>query len=132
TLLHEFCHLMLGATGVSAGFGSQKVERLCNDAASGVLLDQDELANIAFPTTADVGPLAESIAAFARARNLSRTLVAYRLLRADRLTHRMWEELSGHFRQQWLDHREHERMRGRESDGGPTYYIVRRHRLGPA
>lgn len=132
TLLHEFCHLMLGRTGVSAGFGNVELERTCNDVASAVLLDRDELMDLVVPDAADVAVAADRIAGFARERNLSRSLVAYRLRREGRLTGSQWRELSGLFRAQWLKHRENERLRGRESEGGPTYYVVRRHRLGPA
>lgn len=132
TLLHELCHLMLGATGVSSGYGSQAIERVCNDVSSGILLDEDELDDIVLPLDEDVSRLAAPIAAFARTRNLSRTLVAYRLLRSGRLAPARWTALSTHFRQQWLEHRERERLAGKESEGGPTYYVVKRHRLGPA
>jgi hypothetical protein len=90
------------------------------------------LAEIVLPLDEDVGAVAAPIVAFARARNLSRTLVAYRLLRAGRLTSDRWTALSTHFRQQWLEHRERERLASKESEGGPTYYVVKRHRLGPA
>lgn len=42
TLLHEFCHLMLGESGVSGGFGALRLERFCNDVASRVLLSTTE------------------------------------------------------------------------------------------
>ncbi len=132
TLLHECCHLMLGETGVSAGYGSQAVERVCNDVASAMLLDEDELVGIVIPAEGGVDVLAAPVADFARARNLSRGLVAYRLLRSGLLTTARWAALSTYFHQRWLEHREKERLRGKEADGGPTYYIVRRHRLGPA
>lgn len=132
TLLHEFCHLMLGETGVSTGYGSDAIERLCNDAASTVLLDETELADISIRPSNDIQVLAASIAGFARERNLSRTLVAYRLLRAGSLSSHHWTALSAQFRKDWLDHREREALKNKESDGGPSYHAVKRHRLGPA
>ena len=123
---------MLGETGVSAGFGTHTVERLCNDVASAVLLDEGELESVPLTLDGGVDALAGPVAGFARARNLSRSMVAYRLLRSGALTSDIWVDLSAHFRQQWLEHRESERLRGKEADGGPTYYVVRRHRLGPA
>lgn len=69
---------------------------------------------------------------FARLRNLSRTLVAYRLFRTGAIAEPQWEALSRIFHEEWLTHREDERLRAREEEGGPTYYVVRRHRLGPA
>jgi hypothetical protein len=55
-------------------------------------------------------------------------LVAYNLLQAGTLSARSYRELSDLF--------DEERARGagqeRESEGGPNYYVVRRHRVGAA
>jgi len=131
TLLHEFCHLMLGESGVSGGFGAMRIERFCNDVASAVLLDDAELGEIDTANRSDTA-VASLISGFARARNLSRTLVAYRLLRAALIPESQWSALSRLFHEEWKAHREDERMRAREDEGGPSYYVVRRHRLGPA
>jgi len=44
----------------------------------------------------------------------------------------MWRELTTAFKSEWLQSRAAQRERARGLDGGPNYYIVRRHRLGAA
>jgi Zn-dependent peptidase ImmA (M78 family) len=131
TLLHEFCHLLLGASGVSGGFAGLRIEQFCNDAASRLLLDEAELRAL---QGRDRGPeaAAADIGSFARQRNLSRSMVAFRLFRAGLIPERRWEELATAFKLEWLAHRERTRTEYREQTGGPSYYVVRRHRLGPA
>jgi len=34
------------------------------------------------------------------------------------------------FHQAWLEERKHRREQAREQNGGPSYYTIRRHRLG--
>ncbi len=42
----------------------------------------------------------------------------------------MWSSVTALFRQRWLRSKAAQRDRARESEGGPSYYIVRRHKLG--
>ncbi len=42
----------------------------------------------------------------------------------------MWSSLMAVFRQQWLNSKELKEVRARENEGGPSCYLVRRHRLG--
>jgi hypothetical protein len=56
-------------------------------------------------------------------------LNAYSLLRAGSLTDNTWRTLTGRFQAQWRQSRDAKRER--QTDGtGPSYYVVRRHRLG--
>lgn len=131
TLLHELCHLLLGTTGVSGGYAELSIERLCDDVASGILLDDEELGGLMERGAPDrPATTPEAVSDFARARNVSRTMVAYRLLRRGLIEPTQWTELRQHFRAQWLEHREEQRARRRGQDGGPSYYVVRRHRVG--
>ena len=58
--------------------------------------------------------------------------MAYRLhLRGD-YSIEVWKALSGHFRNLWLDQRRKEKKNNKESDGGPSAYVLRRYRLGEA
>ncbi len=132
TLLHEVAHLWIGATGVSGGHFEGAVEQFCNDVASSFLLPQRELDQLAVTRSTDQAEAARLIGEFAEERLVSRSLVAYRLFRADRISERIWRALTGTFRAQWLQSRAAQRERARGMDGGPNYYIVRRHRLGAA
>lgn len=130
TLLHELVHLWLGLTGVSGGSLEREVERFCNEVASEFLLPEAELDQIGFGSSAQLFDLERLITEFAGARRLSRSLVAYRLYRAGRITTAQWRDLAKAFRQQWIERREQQREASRSSPSGPNYYIVRRHRLG--
>jgi len=132
TLFHELCHLMLGESGVSGGYALLRVEQFCNDVASRILLGESELRVFALQANGSIAALEAEISGFARDRNLSRSLVAYRLLRADLIPEHTWRTLVSRFDAEWREHREREKTRARESEGGPSYYTVRRHRLGPA
>lgn len=75
---------------------------------------------------------AEQITRFAQRRKISRAMVAYRLFRARAITRRNWDDLKSHFREAWLAHKEREALKKANRDGGPSYYVVRRHRIGKA
>lgn len=134
TLLHELAHLCLGLTGISAQRGDSAVEQFCNNVATEFLLPDAELATLAGQQLRVVGmdSLRAAIEGIAGPRLLSRSLVAYRLLRVGFIHYEQWQEVSATFRDEWLENRQRERERKRERDGGPNYYVVRRHRLGAA
>jgi Zn-dependent peptidase ImmA (M78 family) len=135
TALHEAAHLWLGATGVSGESMEAQIERYCNDVAGEILLPAAEMQTLRPVRTMDLAQAIAAITAFAAARKVSRPMVAYKLLRVNAITERSWRQLVAHFRQEWLLSRERERERERESDdegGGPSYYVLRRHRLGNA
>lgn len=129
TLLHELAHLLLGAGGISGGPPDGAVEKLCNGAAAAVLLSPGEINDLPLPGgAADVG----QIDALAERARVSRSMVAYQLYQAGRITFGRWEGLSNQFRAEWLANKERERERNRGKDGGPNWYVIRRHRLGSA
>lgn len=133
TLLHELAHLWLGETGVSGGVPEGIIERFCNDVASNFLLPSNELALVGIEPALPRETIARLIGEFAKERLLSRALVAYRLFRAGRLSDTLWRDLTLQFRTEWQHTRAAQRERERGQDrSGPNYYVVRRHRLGPA
>jgi Zn-dependent peptidase ImmA (M78 family) len=133
TLLHELAHVWLGFTGVSGGPPDRAVERFCNEVASEFLLPARELQEFDTATGASQADLAERISEFARGRKVSRTMLAYRLHRAGLISSEQWNRLSGLFRRTWLERRERDREIAKERDqSGPTYYPLRRQRIGEA
>jgi len=132
TLLHEIAHIWLGQTGISGSYAGIELEKFCSDVASQMLLAQDELNLLTFSRGSSVDAILTEISTFARARNVSQSLVAYRLLRNGTLTEQVWRGVSSNLRQMWVQSRSDQRARAREREGGPNYYIVRRHRLGNA
>jgi Zn-dependent peptidase ImmA (M78 family) len=131
TLLHELAHLWLGRSGVSGAYSQGRLEQFCNDVASQFLLADNELANVGVGVRTPIDEAAQLINEFARPRNLSRALVAYRLYRAGSLTENMSQALTLRFLSEWRRFRAERRERD-DGEGGPSYYTVRRHRLGRA
>lgn len=126
TLLHEVVHLLLGQTGVGTLRTEHPVERFCDEVAGEFMLPSHEMREFVVPR-GNHNRIERAISDFADERNLSRTMVAYRLLRARRLDWTHYERLVEKWRAQWI---EHKRNQAAESEGGPTFYMVRRHRLG--
>lgn len=132
TALHEVAHLWLGTTGVSGANSEARIEQYCNDVAGEALLPTDEVvADLTTFRGARLTEAVEAVSTFARSRKISRAMVAYKLLRSGVIHKERWGELRDHFRKEWLASkaRQDEADRG---EGGPNYYVVKRHRLGPA
>ena len=102
TLLHELTHLLLGQTGVSGDRAEAAVERFCNDVAAEFLLPQEELRRVSLDIAAGTDATAAQIRDLARRRNLSSSMVAYRLYQARVLSRESWTLLSKGFRDHWL------------------------------
>ncbi len=132
TLLHELAHLCLGQTGVSGARAELAIDRFCNDVAGEFLLPRDELEQISLEDATDIQAIGVQISEFARERNLSSSMVAYRLYRAGRINQDIWRDLSRAFRDKWLEERHRQRERARDQEGGPNFYVVRGHRVGRA
>ncbi len=132
TLIHELAHLWLGQTGVSGARAEIAIEQFCNDVAGEFLLPKRELENILLDDETDIQRTVHCISDFARRRNLSSSMVAYRLFLAGRLSQDTWRNISTSFRDRWLQVRQTRRERARLQEGGPNFYVVRGHRLGGA
>lgn len=131
TLLHEVAHLWLGRSGVSGGYSERKIEKLCNDVASAILLPAAELKEFQLGEE-DFEDLAKQVSAFAWERRVSSKLVSYRLFRQGLISKKDWGELDEFFFAQWSEAQAREKGRNKQRDGAPSYYVVRRHRLGGA
>jgi Zn-dependent peptidase ImmA (M78 family) len=132
TLLHELTHILLGETGISNDSKEGRIEKICNDVASEILLPRAELGRIGITRSMSVDELMPRITGFASQRNLSSSMVAYRLLRAGTINAETWRAVSRSLREMWLSSKTRKKELARAKEGGPNYYIVKRHRLGPA
>jgi Zn-dependent peptidase ImmA (M78 family)/DNA-binding XRE family transcriptional regulator len=136
TLLHEIAHLWLGQTGVSGNSLEQTVERFCNDVASKFLLPANELSELAIDNDTSPARAIELISVFTNKRFVSRRMVAYGLLKAKRISLATWRSFDAALykqRQKELAaEKAAEKSKRQEKEGGVSYYIVRRHRLGGA
>jgi Zn-dependent peptidase ImmA (M78 family)/transcriptional regulator with XRE-family HTH domain len=126
TLLHELAHIWLGQTGISGYDSEVDVERFCDAVAARFLLAPSELEQVGARGAIDLDSLRERIGAFASRRKLSRKMVAYNLLRSNIISAAVYRELSDAFDGEHATQKDHEK-----GEGGPDYYIVRRHRVGP-
>lgn len=130
TLLHELAHLWLGATGVSGGAPELKIERFCNDVAGEYLVSRAEIQTIDVGGV-DLDAQIAVISGYANQWRVSRQMVAYGLYKAGRVSLNTWKALEGGIRALWVAERRREKEQPKGS-GGPSYYVVRRHRLGRA
>jgi Zn-dependent peptidase ImmA (M78 family) len=123
TLLHELAHIWLGETGVSGYEGEARIERFCDGVAARFLLDPAELAELRVVEADNLDELMDRIGEFAGARNLSRKMLAYNLLRSNLISAKTYRSLS--------DKLDEERTAQKAGGGAADYYTVRRHRIGP-
>ena len=134
TLLHELAHLWLGITGVSGADAEQDVERFCNDVASRFLLLDGEIDQLRISDSTPFATALPLLGRFAGERNLSRKMLAYRLFRADKVSRATWKRLDRALSEIRRTERaaEKEESNSEDPSSGPSYYVVRRHRLGGA
>lgn len=128
TLLHELVHIWFGQTGISGYESTVDIERFCDAVASSTLLNPAELNLLRIPVSGRIETIAELISDFANARKISRKMVAYNLLRGELINAGLYRSLSDHFDAE----RTAQKADADDGEGGPNYYVVRRHRMGPA
>ncbi len=75
--------------------------------------------------------IVREIARFAGERNISRAMVAYKLRRVKIITLAQREELNRRYEDEWRAAQERSATKDK-NEGGPSYYTVKRRRLGPA
>jgi Zn-dependent peptidase ImmA (M78 family) len=131
TLLHEVAHLWVGATGISGDRNDSQIEAYCNSVAGEILLPASELRELRHLRHASLPEAVRVISEFARVRHLSRPMVAYKLLRSEIITHVRWLELDKNYADEWLAAQAKPAVKS-QNDGGPSYYVLTRHRLGHA
>lgn len=131
TTIHELTHLWLGTTGVSGGSTDTQLESYCNGVAGEMLLPEAELKELRFLHQAPLRTTIATIAQFASRRKLSRAMVAYKLLRVNIITRVRWQELDKHYTDEWVAAQAQSATKDK-NEGGPSYYVVKRHRLGRA
>ncbi len=132
TALHELAHLWLGQTGISGQDSENKIERYCNDVAGEFLLPASEVRQLAPVLKLSVARVAEEIGTFAQAHRVSRAMVAYKLYRTGMIGKATWAALDQRFKDEYLQFKQREAEKNKNAEGGPNYYIVRRHRVGRA
>jgi len=138
TLIHEFAHILLGASGVSATPVADArtdplaiVERFCNDVAGEFLLPESTLSRL--PSTISELDIIETIVAdISSRRKISEAMVAYRFWRTGRISVEAYRELASRFAARWQRLKQQAREERQPDQRGPSYYTVRKHKLGNA
>jgi Zn-dependent peptidase ImmA (M78 family) len=130
TAVHELVHLWLGTTGISGAEGKNLIERYCNDVAGEVLVPTEDLSGLSRLATFE--DAVKAITQRADSYRISRTMLSYRLLRAGMIARSLWAVLHNHFTEEWVLYKQHQADKQRAEESGPSYYVVRRHRVGPA
>ena len=137
TLIHELVHLFTGSTGVSNApsvFRGEerktRIERFCNDVASEFLLPEESFADVQPLTSSDQA--AETIRYVASDANVSESMTAYRFWRANRIDDWIYRQLVAIYTARWRSTKAKTNLVDQSSKSGPSYYTVRRHKLGKA
>jgi Zn-dependent peptidase ImmA (M78 family)/transcriptional regulator with XRE-family HTH domain len=135
TLLHELAHVWVGETGISGplrGSGDGAVERFCNAVAGDFLLPAQAIPSLhALDGAAFEAAMAVS-AEIASVWKVSQGVVVYRAMAEGFLPDALASELFSAFAARWKSDRQRARSTRDEDEGGPSYYVVRRSKLGPA
>jgi len=93
---------MARATGVSGGSADIRLESYCNSVAGEMLLPEPEMNELRFLRRA---PLHETIRGDCPIREqaeISRAMVAYKLLRVNFIAQTRWRELDKHYEDEWI------------------------------
>jgi Zn-dependent peptidase ImmA (M78 family) len=131
TTLHELTHLWLGATGISGASTDAQLESYCNAVAGEILLPDTEMSELRFLHRASLQDVVRAVAQFAGTRKISRAMVIYKLLRVNIITLPRWRELDKHYEEEWIASQS-QPPASDKNNGGPSYYVLKRHRLGHA
>lgn len=138
TLLHELAHICLGEEGISGPVEPEMphlvppVEVFCNKVASEFLLPEIALPSVDGLEASNAEYVNSLVEKIARNWNISRPVVLYRLYKADRIKQDVWSGLREKYTidLQRLRQREKDKKEGKK--GGPSYYVLKRDRLGSA
>ncbi len=131
TLLHEMVHLALGQTGVSGSgaYAEKQIEKFCSDVASEILLPSVEFKTFQ-PSSLDFELIREEISDYAFSKKISSSHITYRLYLSGGIDKDLWIQLRNFYHKKWDDQRKKEKLKHKEQKGGPSYYVLRQHKLG--
>lgn len=130
TLVHELAHLWLGATGISGGTGEREIEKFCNDVASELLVPMNEVEMLNVDGNTPFSEAMTRISEFAEGRNVSSTMIAYKLYRFGAIDFDRFQAFKSAYRERFLAAKASQKERQKDQDRGPSYYTVKMHRVG--
>ncbi|MCY4152603.1 MAG: XRE family transcriptional regulator [Aestuariivita sp.] len=135
TLIHELVHLFLGSTGISGELNPgirNPTERFCDAVAGKILIPDSDLKNIEIGKS--LPEIRQVINDISINYSVSKNMVAYRLQQSHYISANQYGTLAAEFTRKWREQKEQEKIRRKkkETEGGPSYYIIQNHRLGPS
>lgn len=135
TLMHELAHIWLGASGISGplhGMSENVIERFCNDVAGEFLLPPDAIPDFSSLLKADLQAVTRAVERIAAVWNVSEPAVAYKFAQNGWIEGALATAIFKAFADRWRREKQRARETRNPDDQGPSYYVVRRHRLGAA
>lgn len=135
TLVHEFVHVLIGATGISgpppiesAGKSVRTIERFCNDVSGNFLLPDFAMRlDEHYESTENAIPMIDMIS---KRHKVSEAMIAYRMWRKGILSAETYSTLAAYYAERWRAFKERQRERGKENENGPSYFVIKKHKLG--
>lgn len=111
TAIHELAHLWIGSSGVSGELShdSEDIEHFCDRIAAKMLLRPQDFHENAYLQKATHAELVSRVSVLSSNWNVSRTMIAFNLLREDIIDVTRWESLKMQFRQEFLRQKQLER-----------------------
>jgi Zn-dependent peptidase ImmA (M78 family) len=135
TLIHELAHIWTGASGVSGplrGLPDDVIERFCNDIAGEFLLPSEAIPDMSQLRGADVEAVLGATERLAEVWKVSQAAVTYRFAQKNWIASDVAANLFGLFAERWRREKQRTRATRSADETGPSYYVVRRNRLGAA
>ncbi len=140
TLIHELAHIVLGESGVSGNPTPNAprdahgvIERFCNDVAGEFLLSRKILGpKPEILNQASKDEAAQIITGIAEQWSVSEAMAAYRLNSEGWIPNAIYEALIAEYVARWRATRQKTKDERSPDDGGPSYYVVKQHKLGAA
>lgn len=132
TILHELTHLWLGNTCVvDNSHSEQEVEKFCNEVASEILLPEG-ISELEIENNTSIDKAIIKINDFAEERKVSRSMIAYRLQRADVISNQKYQIISHKFRDEYQAKKNNDREKRKTDNIKISYFTIRRNRAGNA
>ena len=131
TLIHEFVHLLLGNTGVSAPESNpdpqNRIEQYCNAVASEYLLPEETLS--AYCESCGMLDY-EQISTLAFRQKISFAVVAISAKKHHKISQSKFDSLYAEYRKKCTEAVKKAREKAKKSKGGPAFEIVAAKRFG--
>lgn len=126
TLLHELTHIWIGSTGLCNTSVDHKVEKLCDEVASEILLPNSEFDQIKWENYKTPEEQISEISNYASKCNVSITMIAFRLLKERVITQEQFSSISNIVASSVSK----SKANREKSTGGSSYFKIKAHRTG--